>query len=72
MAGKTPFVDPRYRSRSFVEARLVEIMERCWAYDRTKRPSIFEVVSFLRDTVLEAKKRGDLVGASSDIIKVTL
>ena len=46
--GKLAFVDPRYRGRSFIEGKLVEIMEKCWAYNPTKRPSIFEVVEFLR------------------------
>jgi len=48
--GKYPYVDERYRTRSFVESRLVDIMERCWDYDADKRPSIFDVVRHLRET----------------------
>lgn len=31
--GRKPFVDDRYRNRSMVESRLVEIMEHCWEYE---------------------------------------
>jgi serine/threonine protein kinase len=30
--GRKPFVDDRYRTRSMVEGRLVEIMEQCWEF----------------------------------------
>jgi serine/threonine protein kinase len=43
-----PYIDPRYRSRSFAEGQLVEIMERCWTYDPNERPDIFEVVRLLK------------------------
>jgi hypothetical protein len=48
--GRKPFVDERYRSRSLIEARLVEIMEPCWEFEAPKRPSIFEIVKHLRET----------------------
>jgi hypothetical protein len=47
--GGRPFVDDRYRHRSMVEGRLVEIMEACWEFDFAKRISIFDVVRQLRD-----------------------
>ena len=51
LRGEPPWVDPRYRtSRSFIERRMVEIMERMWQYESEDRASIFEVVSFLRET----------------------
>lgn len=53
MHGDTPAIDSRYRKRSFVEGKLVEIIERCWAYEPDDRPTIFEIVEFLRDAVVE-------------------
>lgn len=38
-----PYVDPRYRTRSAIEAGLVEIMERMWTWDMDERPTIFDV-----------------------------
>lgn len=54
-----PYVDPRYRSRSYIEGRLVEIMEKCWAYEPEDRASIFDVVIFLQETLRkhEAEQR---------------
>lgn len=49
--GETPYLDPRYRQMGVVEGRLVDIMERTWNKDRFARPSIFEVVQHLRDTI---------------------
>lgn len=48
--GKKPFVDDRYRTRSWVEGRLVEIMKQCWEYEAADRPSIFDVVRHIRET----------------------
>jgi len=50
MAGELPYVDPRYRTRSYIEGRLVEIMERCYRHDPKERASVFEVIEFLRET----------------------
>lgn len=44
-----PFIDPRYRTRSYIESKLVEIIELCWEFDPFKRISIFEMVQRLRD-----------------------
>jgi hypothetical protein len=46
--GEKPYIDPRYRSRSFVEGKLVEIMELCWTYDADDRPDVFEIARRLR------------------------
>ena len=40
---RQPFIDPRYRNRSTIEAGLVRIMEQCWEFDYHKRVSVFEV-----------------------------
>lgn len=45
-----PYIDPRYRKRSFIERRLVDIMAKCHKLDSEERPSIFEIVEFLRET----------------------
>jgi serine/threonine protein kinase len=45
---ETPFVDDRYRNRSFIEGGLVRIMEQAWECDYKKRLSIFDVVQELR------------------------
>jgi hypothetical protein len=68
--GKRAFIDPRYRTRSYIEGKLVEIMEQTWLQDRTKRPSIFEVVDFLVDAKRTAAKKGEL--QPSGLIKIPM
>ena len=54
-SGEPPYLDPRWKTNSsFVEGRMVEVMERCWANISADRPSIFEVVRHLRETQLRA------------------
>lgn len=45
--GEKPYVDPRYRNRTLIEAGLVEVMEQCWESDWTKRLTSFDVVKQL-------------------------
>jgi len=45
-----PYIDPRYKTRSFIEGRIVEIMERCHRVKAAERVSIFEVVKHLKQT----------------------
>lgn len=47
--GELPWIDPRYRTRSFGEAFLVRLMEICWFYYPNERPSIFDVIALLKD-----------------------
>lgn len=56
-AGKLPYVDPRYRTRSYIEGRLVEAMEMVWGYHPADRATIFEVVEHLRETKRVATSR---------------
>lgn len=49
--GDVPYVDPRYRNRSLIEGRLVDVMEPCYRYRPQDRTSIFQVVEHLRETV---------------------
>ncbi|KAL7540176.1 hypothetical protein ACHAXR_009931 [Thalassiosira sp. AJA248-18] len=51
--GKLPFVDSRYRDRSFAEKKLIELMEKCWIYDPDERISMFDAVTFLRKAIKE-------------------
>ena len=51
-----PYVDSRYRNRTYAEGRLVDIMEQCWEYDPDERISIFQVVKLLREAVVENQK----------------
>lgn len=48
LRGERTIIDPVYRSRSYVEAKLVEIIEKCWITEPDERPSIFEIVSDLK------------------------
>ena len=63
VAGETPFIDPRYRKRSYIESRLIKAMEMMWAYKPEDRASIFEVVEFLQDT----KRRYEAMKARGEI-----
>ncbi len=51
--GDKVFIDPRYKQRSLAEAKLVEIIEKCHELNPMHRPSIFEVVGFLRHALQE-------------------
>ncbi len=52
-----PYVDERYRTRSYAEGKLVDIMERCWEFDPAKRISIFDAVKMLREASKENDRR---------------
>jgi len=45
-----PYIDPRYKKRSFIEGRMVEIMDKCHKLEPSERVSIFEVVEYLKET----------------------
>ena len=51
IAGETPYIDPRYKTRSLIEGRLVKIMDQCLKLEKEDRPTIFHVVKFLRETL---------------------
>lgn len=61
--GELPYVDPRYRTRSVIEGRLVEIMEKCWKHEMGDRATIADVVSHLRETARLAKVPEDYLTA---------
>ena len=56
-SGKLPFVDPRYKERSFGERKLVELMERCWLLNPFERIDMFAAVAFLREAIQENAAR---------------
>ena len=45
-----PYIDPRYKGRSYIEGRMVEAMNACHKVNATERVSIFWVVQHLRET----------------------
>mmetsp|Transcript_9522 Transcript_9522/g.10902 ORF Transcript_9522/g.10902 Transcript_9522/m.10902 type:complete len:553 (+) Transcript_9522:35-1693(+) len=59
-AGEKAYIDPRYKERSLAEAKLVDIIEQCHQFDPEGRPSIFEVVEFLREAIVETNEMNQL------------
>jgi hypothetical protein len=63
--GETAYIDPRFKDRSFAEAKLVEIIPKMWVYDPDQRITIFNLVDVLRTAVREnevyEKKRLEIV-----------
>ena len=59
--GILPYLDPRYKERSYAEEKLVELMEKCWLYDPDERISIFDAVEFLRQAVKDNAVKSGLV-----------
>ena len=50
LKGEQSFIDPEYRNGSFVESKLVEIIEATWEIFGGRRISMFDVSSFLKQT----------------------
>jgi serine/threonine protein kinase len=48
--GVAPHIDPRYATRSFIEGRMVEIMNKCFQFKPQDRADVFEVLEHLRET----------------------
>jgi serine/threonine protein kinase len=59
-----------FKTKSFVERKLVEIMIRCWDFNPKTRPSIFDVVKFLRDTTEQDNMR-TLMNVENEALLVT-
>jgi serine/threonine protein kinase len=57
--GETAYIDPRYKVSSREEAALAEIVEKCHAFNPDDRPSIFEVVAFLRQALKDVSEVED-------------
>eukprot|EP00978_Attheya_sp_CCMP212_P012268 scaffold30482_cov53-Attheya_sp.AAC.6 len=56
ISGELPYIDPRYRTRSYAEGKLVEAIELCWPYEPAERADIFKIVAFLREANEHHKK----------------
>ena len=56
IGGTRALIDPRWKKRSFIEAKLVEVMEQCWIHDTEKRIDIFQVVQKLREIKTEYER----------------
>lgn len=56
VAGKRSYLDPRWKQKSFGEGRLSQLIQQCWAESPNDRPSIGEVVVFLRSTLLDHER----------------
>ena len=57
--GDKAYIDPRFKGKSLAEAKLAEIIARCHEYNPSDRPSIFEIVAFLREALNEVEKHGE-------------
>jgi serine/threonine protein kinase len=49
--GKTAVIDPRYKDSSYAEAKLVEIIQLCFAYYPEDRPDIHEIWQLLQEAI---------------------
>jgi serine/threonine protein kinase len=49
--GMKPYLDPRWKERSFAERTIVELIHRCHAYDPKDRIDVGAAVKFLRDAI---------------------
>lgn len=58
--GETAFIDPRYRERSFAESKLVEVIERCYAFNPDERADINEIQQMLEEAIAEDNRRKEM------------
>jgi serine/threonine protein kinase len=68
---KKPYIDPRYRSRSFAEGQLVEIIELCWTYDPDERPDIFEIGRLLK-AAYDAEIRHQVESGETNVVATAM
>jgi hypothetical protein len=63
-SGERPYLDPRFKDKSYIESRMYEIMELCFEVDSVRRVDIFTVVQHLRETrevyLAELRRNGEL------------
>jgi serine/threonine protein kinase len=57
--GKRAYIDPRWRKRSFIESKLVDLMEKCWKAETDERIDIFGAVKELREIKKEHEMRNN-------------
>lgn len=56
--GRKPYIDPKWAERSYAEGELAKVVESCWAYEPSDRPSITDLIHKLREVVDENKRLG--------------
>lgn len=57
IGGTRAYIDPRWKKRSYIESKLVEVMEKCWIPDVDKRIDIFGAVRELREIKKDYERR---------------
>jgi len=57
IGGTRAFIDPRWKERSFIESKMVDVMEQCWIEEPDKRMDIFAAAKALRDIKAEHERR---------------
>ena len=57
ITGTTAYINPQWRERSYIESKLVELMEKCWRTKPGERIDIFEAVEQLREIKQEHQRR---------------
>jgi Protein tyrosine and serine/threonine kinase len=55
--GKRAFVDSRWKERSYIESKLVDVMEQCWEHNPNNRIDIFTVIQLLQEIQVESNKQ---------------
>jgi serine/threonine protein kinase len=55
-SGEKPWIDPRYHNGDLAEAKLAEIIPRCFEHSPEQRPSVFDLVGWLREAINEVRK----------------
>ena len=55
---ETAYIDPRYKTRSPSEAKIADLLPRCFEYVPFKRITIFEMVDYLNRAVHDVLPMG--------------
>ncbi len=55
--GTRAYIDPRWKERSYIEAKMMELTEKCWIADVDERIDIFGAVKGLRAIKKEHERR---------------
>jgi serine/threonine protein kinase len=56
LSGEIPWIDERWKTKSVAEARLVDIIIQCFAYDPSERIDINRVIQLLKEAQHEDEK----------------
>ena len=64
--GTRAYIDPRWKERSYIEVKLMELTEKCWIEDVDERIDIFGAVKELRAIKKEHERRKANNNVASD------